>query len=124
MKITVTIELDEREKTYKNHGELSCYARVFDERSPKWINVKEADKLFLKVQERYANDLLKARGYLFLNDVYDILGFPRTAIGQVVGWIYDEKDANGDNFVSFGKYRDEFILDFNVDGEILSKVEL
>ena len=77
--------------------------------------------------------MLKAKGYLFLNDVYDMLGIPRTKAGQIVGWIYDEKNPIGDNFVDFGiydgnketvrnfvnGYERTILLDFNVDGNIL-----
>ena len=90
--------------------------------------------MFLKQQQSYANDLLKSRGHLFLNEVYDLLGIQRTKAGNIVGWIYDEKNPVGDNFVDFGIYdinrpknRDfvngyerTIILDFNVDGDILS----
>ena len=70
---------------------------------------------------------------MFLNDVYKMLGIPATKAGQIVGWIYDEKNPIGDNFVDFGLYdmnkpvvRDfvngyerTILLDFNVDGNIL-----
>ena len=92
--------------------------------------------MFLFKQQNYANDTLKARGYLFLNEVYDMLGIPRTKAGQVVGWIYDEKHPIGDNFVDFGivdvnnersrafmnGYERSIILDFNVDGNILDLI--
>ena len=89
--------------------------------------------MFLRRQQDAANDRLKSDGYLFLNDVYEMLGFPKTKAGQMVGWIYDEKNPNGDNFVDFGiydiskpanskfvnGYERSIILDFNVDGVIL-----
>ena len=92
--------------------------------------------MFLRRQEDWANELLKAKGHLFLNEVYDMLGIPRTKAGQVVGWIYDEKNPIGDNFVDFGIYdihrprnRDfvngierTILLDFNVDGNILDLI--
>ena len=92
--------------------------------------------MFLKDQQRYANDILKSKGHLFLNEVYDMLSIPRTKAGQVVGWIYDEKHPVGDNFVDFGIYdiyneraRDfvngyerTILLDFNVDGNILDMI--
>ena len=92
--------------------------------------------MFLKDQQRYANDLLKSKGCLFLNEVYEMIGLPRTKAGQVVGWIYDEKHPVGDNFVDFGIYdlynekkRDfvngyerSILLDFNVDGDILDLI--
>lgn len=120
MKITIEIEIDENEVL--NHGTPSNYARVFDKENPYWQNSDEANIFYLKQQEQYANAVLRAKGYLFLNDVYDMLGFPRTKLGQIVGWNYDSE--NGNSFVSFGDYQNGFILDFNVDGEILSKVEI
>ena len=94
--------------------------------------------MFLRRQQDYANEVLKSRGHLFLNEVYDMLGIPRTKAGQVVGWIYNEDNPNGDNYVDFGIYdlsnlsdsqkerkmafvngqEYSILLDFNVDGPI------
>ena len=117
-------------------NEYSDYARFFDESCSGWEKDPELNLVFLKQQQNYANDLLRAKGHLFLNEVYDLLGIPRSKAGQVVGWIYDEKDPVGDNFVDFGIYDlyDErkrafvngfertILLDFNVDGDILNMI--
>lgn len=110
----------------------SDYARFFDESSRNWEKNSEYNLMFLRAQQSYANDKLRANGYLFLNDVYDMLDIPRTKAGQIVGWIYDEEHPIGDNYVDFGIYeinrekaRDfvngyerSILLDFNVDGNI------
>lgn len=110
----------------------SPYSIVFDDGNAGWDKDPELTKFFLIQQQNYANDLLKARGHLFLNEVYDMLGAQRTKAGQSVGWVYDENDPIGDNFVDFGifdihkpKARDfvngyerVIVLDFNVDGPI------
>ena len=111
----------------------SDYARFFDDGCNGWSKDPEQSLTFLKCQQAYAKGKLKAEGYLFLNDVYKMLGIPATKAGQIVGWIYDEKNPIGDNFVDFGLYdmnkpvvRDfvngyerTILLDFNVDGNIL-----
>ena len=111
----------------------SDYARFFDDGCNGWSKDPEQNLTFLKCQQAYANEKLKAKGYLFLNDVYKMLGIPATKAGQIVGWSYDEKNPIGDNFVDFGLYdmnkpvvRDfvngyerTILLDFNVDGNIL-----
>ena len=116
-----------------NPNEYSDYARFFDEACSGWTKDPELNLMFLKRQQSYANDLLQRRGYLFLNEVYDMLGIPRTKAGQVVGWVYDENCPVGDNYVDFGIYdihrekcRDfvngyerTILLDFNPDGNIL-----
>ena len=43
----------------------SDYARFFDESCAAWQNDAEYNLTFLKAQQQYANDLLKARGRLF-----------------------------------------------------------
>lgn len=116
--------------------ELGCseYAKFFDEGCKAWEKDAEYNKSFLRAQQAYANQLLNSRGILFLNEVYDMLGIPKTKAGQVVGWAKDDKDET--KFVDFGIYditrprtRDfvngyepVILLDFNVDGYILDKM--
>lgn len=115
---------------------VSEYAKFFDEVSTNWSKDPEYNLMFLRRQQDWANEKLKATGYLFLNEVYDMLGIPRTQAGQVVGWIYDTKNPNGDNYVDFGIYdvhseakrgfvngvERSILLDFNVDGVIYNKI--
>ena len=115
-----------------NPNVYSDYARCFDDGCKGWTKDPELNLVFLKQMQQYANDKLRAKGHLFLNEVYDMLGFPRSRAGQIVGWIYDEKNKVGDNFVDFGIYdatkqpNRDFVngyerviwLDFNVDGPI------
>lgn len=110
----------------------SDYARFFDESCAAWQNDAEYNLTFLKAQQQYANDLLKSRGRLFLNEVYRMLGIDETKAGQVVGWVYNPDNPTGDNFVDFGiynmqrervrafvnGYEPNILLDFNVDGVI------
>ena len=112
---------------------VSVYAKFFDEYSAQWSKTPEYNLIFVRCQQNYANDLLKARGHLFLNEVYDMLGIERTSAGSVVGWVMSE---DGDNFVDFGIYdfgsekSREFVngqersilLDFNVDGVIYDRI--
>ena len=134
----VVVNEDGTETVVKNTIEVvdptmySEYSRFFDDGCTGWTKDPEYNFMFLKDQERYANDLLKSKGHRFLNEVYDMLGIPRTKAGQVVGWRYDEKNPVGDNFVDFGildmrkpkcrefvnGYERSILLDFNVDGNI------
>ena len=111
---------------------ISEYARFFDASSENFAKDPEYNMMFLRRQQDYANEMLKARGHLFLNEVYDLLDIPRSKAGQVVGWVYDKNgNTKGDNYVDFGIYRNDqgtrrfvngleynILLDFNVDGVI------
>ena len=111
---------------------ISEYARFFDASSENFAKDPEYNMMFLRRQQDYANEMLKSRGHLFLNEVYDLLDIPRSKAGQVVGWIYDKNgNTKGDNYVDFGLYRNDqgtrrfvngleynILLDFNVDGVI------
>ena len=115
---------------FKGH---SIYSKFFDEYSKSWEPNAEYNRIFLQCQQTYANDMLRARGHLFLNEVYDMLGLERTKAGAVVGWIWGK---GGDNYVDFGifgenedRIRDfvngresSILLDFNVDGVIYDKI--
>lgn len=110
----------------------SPYAKFFNAGNVNWDTNPDYNIMFLRNQQNYANQQLHAKGYLFLSDVYDVLGFERTKASQVVGWVL----GNGDDYVDFGVFSDknmvqfyefvsgkegELLLDFNVDGTILDK---
>ena len=111
---------------------ISEYARFFDASSSNFAKDPEYNMMYLRRQQDYANEMLKSRGHLFLNEVYDLLDIPRSKAGQVVGWVYDKNgNTKGDNYVDFGLYRNDqgtrrfvngleynILLDFNVDGVI------
>ena len=142
-KITETVtDEDGKEKKVKKDAMVledpssySDYARFFDDGCENWEKDAEMNLMFLNAQQRYANELLISHGQLFLNEVYDMLGIPRTKAGQVVGWIYDPEhklEGERDNYVDFGifdiyrqtkrdfvnGYENVILLDFNVDGNI------
>lgn len=116
--------------------DYSEFARIYDCGNTGWTKDPETNMLVLKQTERYFNDILKCKGYVFLNEVYEELGFPPTKAGQIVGWIYDEKNPVGDNYIDFGifdinheatkrfvnGYESSIVLDFNVDGNILDMI--
>lgn len=129
-------EISKKTVNVADPNAYSDYARFFDDGCTGWTKDPEYNLMFLKDQQRYANDRLQSKGSLFLNEVYDMLGIPRTKAGACVGWIFDEKNPVGDNFVDFGIYdmynerkRDfvngyerTILLDFNVDGNILDLI--
>lgn len=135
----VVVGEDGKKKTVKNKVDviedvdgIGDYAKFFDASSEYYEKNPEYNLMFLKGRQNYANDLLKTRGHVFLNEVYDMLGIERTKAGQRVGWVYDLDCPNGDNYIDFGIYnvhrsanRDfvnglepVILLDFNVDGDI------
>lgn len=114
----------------------SDYARFFDESSKAWEKSGDYNLMFLRAQEARANEMLRSRGYLFLSEVYQMLGLQEDEACHVVGWVYDRSEnPSGDNYVDFGisevdrearENPDEepertIILDFNVDGFILKR---
>ena len=134
-----TLSLDEKGKAVEKVetktllDQYSTYARFFDEMCPDWKRNPEYNLIFLRAQQNWANDLLQARGHVFLNEVYDMLGIPRTKAGAVVGWVIGHE---GDNYIDFGLFDGEnsaardfvngrersILLDFNVDGVIYDKI--
>lgn len=135
-------EIDEEENSGKKKKEsivtgrkASIYARFFDSTNQNYNPIPEYNIAFLRSQQNYANDKLRARGHLLLNDVYDLLGMERTTPGAVVGWLWQK---GGDNYVDFGIFNqamqpehydffrgleDSILLDFNVDGIIYDKLD-
>lgn len=122
--------VDTEETTIKLPSDTAVF---FDEANHNWDRNPNFSLMFLRAQQNMLNDLLHTRGHVFLNEVYDALGFPHTQTGSVVGWI--EGDGNS-NYIDFGLYKDHeknvrrfvngrensILLDFNHDGVIWDKI--
>ena len=108
----------------------SC--RFFDSSNPNWDKNPTFSMMWLRGQQNILNDILHTRGHVFLNEVYDALGFSHTPQGAVLGWI----DGEGDNCIDFGLYDQNkenvrrfvngvdnvIMLEFNHDGVIWDKI--
>ena len=126
-------ETKEEVLTYDG-DKLSQYARVFDEvGSTQWTPSADHNRAFLLMEQNYFNERIRTRGYIFLNEVYERLGFRPTKAGSVVGWVYQNADYEGIDFGIFTAHTQKaaeflegtepsIILDFNVQGDILSLV--
>lgn len=100
-----------------------------------------ANLQFLSAKQNYWNDVLQSRGYVFLNEVYNSLGFESVPAGQMAGWLREDfhdksVDEVGDGFIDFGVFEssnitdrvndnqhlqwgDNILLDFNVDHKLI-----
>ena len=133
------------EKTVTNTVEVASstagfgpYTKCFDETCLEWRRDAEYNLMYLRQQENYANERLKRQGSLVLNDIFESLGIPKTKEGNIIGWVYDEKnpERNGvklHNHIDFGifdinkeanrnfvnGYERSIWLDFNADGNVM-----
>lgn len=115
--------------------------RLFEETNRYWVNDATLNCAHIKGVQTLAQAKLDSRGYLFLNEVYDALGFPKTRAGQVVGWVKSKGSEPtkvidfGISPTSYGKIPDSLrrfldgnepsvFLHFNVDGPILFRDDL
>lgn len=140
-----TTDKDGNEKVTKKKKDIATafdddaigdYAKFFDESSREWTKDSAYNLMFLKQAQAHFNDILKIRGYVFLNEVYKWLDIPETLAGQCVGWVYDKDNPLADNHIDFGIYKNDgtvntanvrfvngyeevILLDFNVDGSIM-----
>ncbi len=133
----VTDEKGREKKTRKSievaDPNASDYVKYFTRSNPYWEDDSSYVEMFLRAQQNYANDKLRATGHITLNDVYEMLGFQDSKPGFVVGWIYDVDHPTGDNYIEFdvkkvnlpneqGGYEEAYAIDFNVDGNIYNQM--
>lgn len=104
--------------------------RIFDKENPVWHNDKELSRYFLEVTHNWLKDMVELRGWVTLNEVYALLGFPNTPEGAVIGWdeIPDKRDKNGllFTFAQVGENlrfkESRWVIDFFVDGVIFCSI--
>lgn len=104
-------------------GMRSPYATIFDDKNTMFQESAVFNQHLFRIQSEMLTNKLRAQGHLFLNEVYDRLGCPRTPTGQVCGWAIG--DPKSDDFVEIRAfpmhdYHGSFMLDFNVGGHVLN----
>lgn len=126
MKVTITINVGDEIKNPEDRilgrlGRSDC-SRMFSSDCIGWCADRSVNMAFLKTQQRYLSDKLKHIGHLYLNEVYDCLGIPRTNYGQFIGWIYEEGKIVDFGIEETADGDADILLNFNVDGLIIDRV--
>lgn len=132
------VDPDTGEEAYVNTRDWDAsgndpYNRIFDQNSTTaWEPDLSINRMFISQQQKFAQQLLNRRNYLYLSEVYSALGFPESDISRVTGWkVRRLPDGSRDiPFVDFGldkphpddwKFSKEkaVYLDFNCQGLIV-----
>lgn len=124
----VTVEkTDEKGKTVKEtitvaDPDISSIGRYFTRKNDNWSESEAFLNNFFSMQSSYLTDLLRGRGFVLLNDIYDALGFDKdTEAGIVVGKVYDRNSDDNRIIITwkktklmdeFGNFEDAWYLDF------------
>ena len=126
-------------KTVQVAGENknSDYVMYYDkDTSNLWEKDHSYNMMFLRSQQAHCTNRLSAKKRLFLNDVYALIGVEPTKAGQIVGW--DLSNPASDEFIDFKiqevyreiedvytgekKFEPAILLDFNVAGDVWTKM--
>lgn len=113
----------------------NLYGRFFDEfNNPggNWTKSPLSNAAWLKAVEKQANYILESRGWLYLNELYMMLGYEPTWYGGIVGWL-KEGEINGIPVAGHISFRCKdiyktnptersYFLDFNCDGVITDEL--
>ncbi len=118
-------------------GPESDYIRYLTPSNMNWDDNTDYMELFFNRIQRYANDILRSRGYLYLNTLYEMMALKQSKAGHQVGWVYRTDNPDGDNQVVLtikkvqipsssdpeDGYQPAYLIDFNVDGDIYTRME-
>jgi len=115
----VTIEKpDENGKIKKetvtvSDPDVSSIGRYFTKSNSNWSDSESFLNNFFSMQMSYATDLLRAKGFVILNDLYKLLGFEMdTEEGIVVGKVYDRNKSMEENSITFTWYKTHILDEF------------
>lgn len=81
---------------------------------------RETTEMYVKHALNECYELLKRKGYLFLNRVYLKLGLPLTREGQTSGWVYNEMNKTDVLWTVWHKDDDE--IDVHITFEPMENI--
>lgn len=99
------------------------FGMIFDSRNPNWSKNSEVNALFLRAAQQFVNQKLMVAGFVFLNEVYEVLGYPRTAQGQIQGWFWEQGSQIIDfDYAESGDEEGSITIRVVTDGEIWQRL--
>lgn len=115
------------ERQIINGADVSGFARIYEEgTTDQWVTNPDYNWMFIRKKKDWLTDQLHINKHLFLNEVYDELGFPRTPEGSYIGWVINADHP--DTYLDFGPWHEptdaftrennKCLLDFNPTGPI------
>lgn len=142
---TVVTDENGEQKTVKESlrtfEKPASYTFMFDAGCEYWVPDPVRNAAYLHSMQELANQRIRerargngGRAYMFVSEVLGDM-FPRVSLPKwtyICGWIYDEKNPVGDNYIDFGVFHSDLeptkrfvkgleanvLLDFNCDGVI------
>ena len=120
-------------------AETNPYVYIWDDSSEQFSKDSELsisiNTMKITSLESYFTSILKARGYVFLNEILDRLDIQQTKAGQLCGWVWEKDNADGDNDIRISVAEREqssvydpdkkitaLVLEFNCDGGIVNRL--
>ena len=118
---------------------VNPYVYIWDDSSEQFSKDSELALSFNRMKitsiESYFTALLRAKGYVFLNDILDRLDIKQTKAGQFCGWVWEKDNESGDNDIRISVTEREqssvydpdkkitaLVLEFNCDGGIVNRL--
>ena len=119
--------------------EANPYIYIWDDSSEQFSKDSELALSFNRMKigsiESYFTALLRARGYVFLNEILDRLDIQQAKAGQFCGWVWEKDNSEGDNDIRISITEREqssvydpdkkitaLVLEFNCDGGIVNRL--
>lgn len=94
----------------------SNIGRWFGPDNNNWSAHPLTSRAFLNAQMTMLTDMLNNRGHVFLNEVYDALGYEHTQEGALLGWIIGDEEMGSVDFGMF-EYNRPGVKEF-ADGDV------
>ena len=96
------------------HDMITQVTCDFDSSNSNWMHNPDYNRIFIRAQESYVNDILIVNGFVTLNELLSMLGIAQTAQGLTSGWVASHGRIN----IGVEEVGDKLVLTLNVQDNI------
>lgn len=88
------------------------FNRIFDSSSIHWTADVMQNLIFLRSCEYRANEELLLKGYVTINEIYDMIGLEKVDKGDHIGWVF-YPDSEDKILCNSGLYKERICFDIH-----------